>query len=116
MIKNLKRLFKYFQPSKKPLIIVGILVAIATFFSILAPIILSGIIDNYLAVSKVKGFIVILLILLLVYIISNVCIFISNFIMIKVSEQVVYDLRKDLFNHVIKMPISFLIKRKKAIL
>ena len=114
MTKNLKRLFKYFKPSKNQLIVVIVLVAVATFFSILGPIILSGIIDNYLAASKVKGFILILLVLLLVYIISNVCNFISSFIMVKASEQVVYDLRKDLFNHVIKMPISFFDKNKKG--
>ena len=114
MIKNLKRLFKYFEPSRKQLIVVGVLVIIATFFSILGPIILSGIIDNYLDAGKAKGFILILGVLLSIYVMSDVCNFISSFIMVKASEQVVYDLRKDLFNHIIKMPISFFDKNKKG--
>lgn len=114
MIKNLKRLFKYFEPSKTKLIIVLILVLISTFFSILGPIILTGIIDNYLAIGKLEGFVLIILVLLFVYILSNVCTFISNFIMVKISENVVYDLRKDLFNHIIKMKISFFDKNKKG--
>lgn len=114
MIKNLKRLFKYFEPSRKQLIVVGVLVVISTFFSILGPIILSGIIDNYIDAGKAKGFILILGVLLSVYVMSDVCNFISSFIMVKASEQVVYDLRKDLFNHIIKMPISFFDKNKKG--
>lgn len=114
MIKNLKRLFKYFEPNRRSLIIVLILMLIATFFSILGPIILSGIVDNYLSEGKLKGFVLILLVLLFVYVVSNVCNFISNFIMVRISEGVVYDLRKDLFNHVIKMPISFFDKNKKG--
>lgn len=114
MFRNIKRLIKYFGKSRKKLILVVILTFISTFFAIIGPILVSGIIDNYLANLKAKGFVLILLILLMVYIINNVCSFVAKFLMIKISENVIYDLRKDLFNHLIKMPISFFDKNKKG--
>jgi len=113
-MNNLKRLLEYFKSSKKNLIFVICLVLFGTFFSVLGPIVLSGIIDNYLAEGKSKGFVLILIILLLIYVVSNICNYLSSFIMIKVSENVIYDIRKDLFNHVVKMPISFFDKYKKG--
>lgn len=114
MMNNLKRLSLYFKPSQKSLIVVICLVLFGTFFSVLGPIILSGIIDNYLAEGKSKGFVLILIVLLLIYVVSNICNYLSSFIMIRVSENVIYDIRKDLFNHIVKMPISFFDKHKKG--
>lgn len=108
------RLCLYLKKYKIKIIIVTILLVITTISGILGPLIISYILDDYILAKKTDGFLFMICLLGLVYLINVIFDFLVNFIMIKASEDTLYDIRNDLFKHMEKLHIGFFDKNKKG--
>lgn len=112
--KTIKRLWGYLKRDKKKIWVVTFFVLFATISSVLAPFLLSVAVDQFLGKSDTKPLLFLCLILALLYSLTAFSRWINNFIMTKVSGKAMYNLRKDLFNHLEKLDLSFFDQNKKG--
>lgn len=105
-----KRLFDYLFKFKWWLVIAFVLTILTNLFSLIGPA-LSGAAIDEIKVGSGKidfGNIYFYAILLLVfYVLSSLFSFILNIMMIKISKKIVYELRKDCFEKITIIPVSF---------
>lgn len=116
---TLKRLLGYLEPFRMRLVVVFITAILSTLFSIISPkilghatdVLLSGWLDKF---NKVPGAAIdfkqiafILAILALMYVISSIFAFIQQFLMAKVAQKVVYQMREDVNAKLGRLPLKF---------
>lgn len=111
---TLLRLWKFLSDFKGKIVLVVVLNIIATFASVIGPLLAGKSIDDYIAVGDINGLKILLLILLIIYVLNAVFTYVSNYGMAKISESVLYQIRKKLFDHLEKLPVSFFDKNKKG--
>ena len=111
---TLLRLWKFLSDFKGKIVLVVVLNIIATFGSVIGPLLAGKSIDDYIAVGDINGLKILLLILLIIYVLNAVFTYVSNYGMAKISESVLYQIRKKLFDHLEKLPVSFFDKNKKG--
>ena len=68
---------------------------------------LRPIINNYIAVGKMEGFLFALLVLGGIYLVGVVSTYAQNRLMITVSQNAIEKIRNDLFDHLQKLPVRF---------
>lgn len=110
----IKRLWKYLKKDHIKLSIVTIMVLCTTITSILSPLLLSIIVDKYLGNGVSSELFKFCMLLGCMYAFTSLFRFLSNFIMVKVSEGALYRLRRDVFNHLQKLSLSFFDRNKKG--
>lgn len=104
---TIKRLWKYIEQNKVRLIIVFILVIISSVASILSTSILKPIIDDYIIPKDWNGLLIMIGVMIALAIINSLITLIQNRIMVKMAQSTVRELRKDVFNKLVKLPIKF---------
>ena len=104
---TIKRLWKYIEQNKIRLIIVFILVIISSVASILSTSILKPIIDDYIIPKDWNGLLIMIGVMIALAIINSLITLIQNRIMVKMAQITVRELRKDVFNKLVKLPIKF---------
>jgi len=121
-----KRLIQYLKPYQVRLFIVFLTAILSTVFSIISPRVLGEATDIILdgwknkvngvadAAIDFKGIAFILAILALLYVISAVFGFIQQFLMAKVAQKVVYQLREDVNHKLGRLPLKFFDSRSNG--
>lgn len=114
---TLKRLFIYLKKYNIKIILVVIAAVLSTIFSIISPKLLGKATTKIFegTLLKIKGigsidfeFIGRLLTLLIIlYIISSVFSYIQQYIIVSVAQHTVYDMRKDIYDKINKLPLSY---------
>ncbi len=116
---TLKRLSLYVKKYKKSIMLVLLASILSTIFSIVSPKILgkatTKIFEGVMMKSKgVPGAIIdfdyigkILMVLIVLYVISSVFSYMQQYIMAKVAQKTVYDMRKDVYDKLNKLPLKF---------
>ena len=89
-------------------------IAVAFFFMILRVVsqvagayFLSPIIDNYIAVGKMEGFVYALALLAGIYVVGSCSTYIQNRLMVTVSQGTIESIRNELFQKVQALPVRF---------
>ncbi len=122
---------KYLKGNRLNLILMILLGVISVFFSLLHPLVFSFFIDNVInkqpiqnelvnsLVLSIGGIEVIQnhlwiggLVIILVYVISSLALYFRGYLSGIVSENMVYHIRNDLYNHLQKLPYSYHVKVK----
>lgn len=106
-MNELNKILSYLN--KKTIILISVLTLFSTIISVIIPYIIGYIIDNIN-----KNIIYIITFLLIIYIISFTLNIIINRIIINSVEDTIYKIRKDTFNHLEKLPISYFDKNDKG--
>lgn len=106
-MNELNKILSYLN--KKTIILISILTLFSTTISVIIPYIIGYIIDNIN-----KNIIYIITFLIIIYIISFTLNIIVNRIIINSVEDTIYKIRKDTFNHLEKLPISYFDKNDKG--
>ncbi len=101
------RLMTYLSPFKLQLILVLVFVLIYTGLGLLGPYLISQAINGPIAHKEVQGLLVIALEMLGAYLLNNIFQAASNWVMAEVSQRALKLMRKDLFNHLQLLPLSF---------
>lgn len=112
--KTLKRLLSYLAESKFLLIISLVIVIVANTLALYGPKLIGLAIDAIGLTSQVDFDKVIYycVIMVLFYVISGILTYILQIILVRVSNRITYRLRKELFEHLEDLPISFFDKNQ----
>lgn len=113
-IKTLLRLWQFLSNFKKRIIIVVTFNIIATAGSVIGPLLAGLAIDNYIAVNDLEGLKLLLIYLSIIYVFNALFTWLSTYGMSKISEATLYQIRKKLFDHLIKLPTSYFDQNKKG--
>lgn len=102
-----QRLFKYLKPFRTTLIIIFGFVILYTLLGLTGPYLIGVAIDKYIYLKDITGLGHIALLMLAVYILNNSFQIIANWMMSKVSQNALMQMREDLFAHLQKLSLSF---------
>lgn len=105
--RALKGLFHYLRPFKTGMIMVIVLVVIYTLLGLLGPYMMGRAIDRFISTKQASGLTLFALLMLAVYLGSNLFQVIANWVMAGISQRALKLMRKDLFAHVQTLPIRF---------
>jgi ATP-binding cassette, subfamily B, multidrug efflux pump len=103
----LLRLLPYLQPFTVVLVIVFGCVVIYTLLGLVGPYLLGVAIDRFITPEQPVGLGLIALLMLVTYFFSNLLQAVSGWLMAAVSQRALKDMRRDLFAHLQRLPISF---------
>lgn len=110
-----KRLFEYMKPYRKGLFFALACIIVASLFSSFGPFILGKATDALAVLvtgtknmnTAVTNFINILILLASVYVLYAIFKYISIYILVKVSQRTIYDLRKEVDYKLKKLPLNY---------
>ncbi|GAE26111.1 lipid A export ATP-binding/permease protein MsbA [Halalkalibacter wakoensis JCM 9140] len=109
---TLRRIWLLLAQHRMHLFIVGLFVVISSALSLLGPFLVGMAIDEFLVTHNVNGLLQLLMYLFLIYISYSISIWLQNFLMIGIAQKTVYEMRRQLFTRLQKLPISYLDKRQ----
>jgi len=104
---TIKRLLKYMGKHKALLILAIVLVVVRSVSNVAGSYMLRPIINNYIAVGKLEGFLYALFVLMGIYLVCIITEFFQRRAMLLVSRSAIEDIRNDLFKKVQKLPVKF---------
>ena len=106
-LKALRQLFRYMGYHKWLLLVVAVLVLISTGASVAGTYLLKPVINDFILPGDVKGLILALAGMGIMYLCGALSTFGYNRLMVKTSQKVVGDIRRDLFAHVQTLPLKY---------
>jgi ATP-binding cassette subfamily B protein len=104
---TLNRLVRYFGNFKWALLMVFIFIVIYTVLGLFGPYLMGVAIDQFIARKDVAGLVRTVALMLATYVGSNLFQIVANWTMAGVSQRALKQMRKDLFQHLQTLPISF---------
>lgn len=110
---TIKRIMGYLSNYKIHILFVALFVVISSFAGVIGTYLLKPIIDNYIVPfigmenPDLSGFLGIILLLAVVYVIGALCSYGYSRIMVKVAAESLCTMRKDMFSHMQKLPIKY---------
>lgn len=106
-LKYIRRVSKYIKPHKSEIFKTVIIMLLASAASLAGPYLIKDALDNKIPSKNLKGLVVISLIFLVTQIINCICMRYKIKSMAEVGQDVILDMRKDLFEHLQKLPFSY---------
>jgi len=104
---TLKRLWTYMRRKRAVLILVFCLVALSTVFTLIGPMLIGWAIDYYIVPQDFKGLAGICLIMLAVFGLGSLSTWLQNHFMVGAAQDIVKEIRKDLFDKLQQLPLKF---------
>jgi ATP-binding cassette, subfamily B, multidrug efflux pump len=105
--RALLRLLPYLRPYIPAILGVVALILVYTLLGLLGPYLMGKAIDDFIATGDAYGLARIAIAMLIVYISGSGAEAVSNWIMARVSQQALQNLRRDLFGHLQDLSLSF---------
>lgn len=112
--ETLKRIWGYLKTQKLSIYIAVLFVILSSILSLLGPLFIGIIIDEYILTFDLTGTIRMLIILTAIYIASALFSWLQSFVMIFASLKAIKKLRQDLFEKLQSLPLSFFDKRQQG--
>jgi len=104
---HLLRAFVYIKKYLGPMILALVLSAIGGITGLFGPMITQNALDNAIPDKDVRMLFILVGLLCGTYILSIIFTTIRSRIMINVSQNIIYDIRKDIFEHLQKLPFQY---------
>ena len=105
--RTLLRLISYMGRHKFSMFIVGILVIVSSLASVFGTYMLKPIINQYIIPKDIPGLVKALLFMGILYAVGASATLGYNRLMVKTSQKIVKEIRKDLFNHTQTLPLAY---------
>ncbi|MCE5257424.1 MAG: ABC transporter ATP-binding protein/permease [Spirochaetaceae bacterium] len=105
--KALVRLAWYLKPYGASMALVLVLIVVSSLLGLVGPYLLGLAIDTFIANKDLAGLGRVALMMLASYVLSNLFLMASNWVMARVSQYALRELRKDLFGHLQTLPMRF---------
>ena len=102
-----KRLLSYVVPYKKEMIVTLIVMLISSISTLLGPYLVKIAMDTNIPNKDVKGLIIVCIIFFITIVVSAWCMKYRIKTMTYVGQEVVKNIRTDIFNHLQKLPFSY---------
>lgn len=106
-IHHLFRAFVYIKKYSTSMVIAFIMSGIGGMMGLLAPMITQRALDVAIPEENVQMLIKLVILLAGTYVISIIFTTIRSRIMVKVSQSIIFDIRKDIFEHLQKLPFQY---------
>lgn len=106
MRSTLRRMWGYLAVNRVVFWIVMLLVLISSVLSLAGPYFLGVAVDTMLGEETAFTLMSILFILASVFVLQSVTLALQNYWMIDISQQTVFRMRRELFEHVLRMPVQ----------
>jgi len=100
-------MLSYLKPFKGRMVIVLVLVLLYTLLGLAGPYLMGQAIDRFISNKVLQGLATCALLMLVVYLLSNLFQTIANWVMAGISQRALKLMRGDLFNHIQSLPIQF---------
>lgn len=110
-IITIRRLFRYMLKYKKQVLAVILMMAITTGVTIVNPLLVKVVVDNYIEKSDYQGIFLILGIGVALNLLMAVCVRARILMMGRISNQVLLEIRQELYTHIQSLGFSFFDKR-----
>jgi len=107
----LMRLIRYLRPFQLQLSVVVILIVISTLLSLIGPFLIGVAIDQFIATHDIAGLLRISLLMVSTYVAGSLASMASGWMMVSTAQRALRNLRRDLFEHMETLPLSFFDKR-----
>lgn len=104
---HLKRLGSYIKPYRKDMILTIFMMLISSALGMLTPRILMKIVDDYIPNKNTRGIVTISLLLLCIYLVIVVILRIKITITARLGQNIIHQIRSDIFNHLQELPFSY---------
>jgi ATP-binding cassette, subfamily B, multidrug efflux pump len=105
--KHLKRTFRYILPYKRDMLIALFIMIFASVVSLFGPYLVKEALDSKIPNKDVKGLWIIALLYLATIIINGLCLSKKIKIMSNVGQNVILKMRKDIFEHLQRLPFTY---------
>lgn len=105
--KTLFRLISYMGHYKFSMLLVGSLVVIGSLAGVMGTYMLKPVINQYMIPRDIPGLIGAMVLLGGIYLTGATATLFYNRLMVKTSQKIVKEIRKDLFNHTQTLPLSY---------
>uniref|UniRef100_A0A7C4XJV3 ABC transporter ATP-binding protein n=1 Tax=candidate division WOR-3 bacterium TaxID=2052148 RepID=A0A7C4XJV3_UNCW3 len=106
-IRLINRLLPYFRPYLKKVIVAIVFLLLSTVLSLIGPVLIKRAIDYEIPNKSLQGLIFIAGIYLILQILVTLIKYFQQIEIAMVGERAIADLKFDLFNHTIRLPIDF---------
>ncbi len=104
---HLKRLGGYIKPYRKDMILTILMLTLSSGLSMLTPIILMIIMDDYIPDKNIFGIVMISIALLVISVITSWIIRIKTTLTSRIGQNIIHQIRSDIFNHLQELPFSY---------
>ncbi|WP_270812908.1 ABC transporter ATP-binding protein [Hungatella effluvii] len=105
--RTLLRLISYMGRHKISMFVVGILVIVSSLASVFGTYMLKPIINQYIIPKDIPGLVKALLFMGILYAVGASATLGYNRLMVKTSQKIVKEIRKDIFNHTQTLPLAY---------
>ena len=112
--QTLLRIWQYLKLQKLGMTFAITFVILSTLLSLLGPLLIGIILDEYILVKDLSGTVRMLILLGAVYTVSAVLSWLQQFVMIRISQKTIRTLRTELFSKVQLLKVSFFDKRQQG--
>ena len=106
-VKLFKRLLEYVLIYRTVFVFVGISAILISVFSTLTPYLMKVAVDDYLALSKYQDFIFLIIIMFLNLMLTVLFMFLFSYYANLLGQKVIYDIRVQLFKHILDFKMSY---------
>jgi ATP-binding cassette subfamily B protein len=104
---TISRLSQYARPYSRQLFAVALLVVVSTFAGLAGPVLLGRAIDEYIIPGNLTGLRELALLMLSIYLSGNVAAVLHGVMMVKIGQQLVADIRSELFSHIQSLSMAY---------
>ncbi|WP_442916926.1 ABC transporter ATP-binding protein [Lysinibacillus sp. 54212] len=112
--ETLLRIWGYLRQQKLGMVSAVIFVVAGSLLSLLGPLLIGIIIDDYIIQRDLDGAVRMSLLLAVIFIVSAILTWLQTFVMIRVSQKTIQTLRQELFEKLQSLPLSFFDKRQQG--
>jgi ATP-binding cassette subfamily B protein len=103
----LKKLLPYFKKYSKKIIIASILLLSSTFLTLFGPLLIRRVIDVEIPQKNIQGLLIIAFLYLIIQIFTIVIRYLQQIEIMTVGEKAIADLKSDLFEQLLNMPVTY---------
>ena len=104
---TVKRLLGYLGIYKIAMVFIALTLVVATVFNSYIPTLFSQALDTYFLAFNFTGVYQIVLWILIIALINSVVRFFSRFVMVRISQKIIYRIRKEAFEKLTQAPVAY---------
>lgn len=108
------RIWNYLKEQRLGLVLAIVFVILSSVLSLLGPLLIGKIIDDYIIPKDVPGAVSMLGVLAAVFVGSSILTWLQTYVMIRVAQKTIRQLRQELFKKIQSLSLSFFDKRQQG--
>ena len=105
--RTLMQMLSYLGRHKWYMLMIALLVTVSASASILGTYLLKPVINNYIIPGDIPGLVKMLILMGILYLCGALSCYVYNQMMVHISQQVVSEIRSDLFVHTQRLPLTY---------